>query len=474
MTRTPEYPTGEQAWALAAEWGAGNRMNALETLLWRNEQHPGQPSATALLMMLDTVPEWGRLHAAHEWATRLVPRMRERVLEPAVPVGPPAWVPDDGFDLDRHLRRRRLPASGGDARLLAVAEEVATAPLDRDRPLWEATLVEGLPHGRAAYLLKVHHSLTDGLGDVPLVSLMQSHRREHTPAKPEASPRPETIRPDPRSLALADLTRQALALPLDTGRLVAAGVRALTHPGPAVASTLRLAVSLRRAASRPVAGSPLFRGRAGTSWRFGLLECALDDLRAAARAAGGSVTDAHLAVLLGGMRRYHERHGIEIDELPVTMPGGPRGSDDEPGGGWAGSVFGAPTGIADPAERIAAIRGITMTLRVDSTMDGLAALAPLLNRFPVAVGAAAYRLSATADLAVSDQLGAPCPTYLAGARVERVYPLGPMPGSAVTAAMLAQDGTCCLGLTMDSTVVPDPDVLVECVGAELKEVLALG
>jgi diacylglycerol O-acyltransferase len=115
-----------------------------------------------------------------------------------------------------------------------------------------------------------------------------------------------------------------------------------------------------------------------------------------------------------------------------------------------------------------------MTLRVDSTTDGLAALAPLLNRFPAALGAAACRLAATADLTVSHRLGAPCPAYLAGAKVERVYPLGPMPGSAVTAAMLSQDGTCCLGLTMDDTAVPDPDVLVECVGAGLDEVLALG
>ena len=474
MTSIPAHSTGEQGWALAAEWGAGNRMNELETLLWRSERSPRQTSATALLMMLDTEPEWDRLRAAHDWAARLVPRMREHVLEPAVPVGPPAWVPDDRFDLDHHLRRLRLPAPGGQAQLLAFVEDAATAPLDRDRPLWEGTLIEGLPHGRAAYLLRVHRSLTDGLGDIPLVSLIQSRRREHTPGKPVASPRPEAIRPDPMSLALADLSRQALALPLATGRLLAAGARALTHPGPAVASALSLAVSLRRAATRPVAGSPLFDGRGGTSWRFGLLECALDDLRAAGCAAGGSVTHAYLAALLGGMRRYHERHGIEIEELPAAMPGARHGSDDQPAGGWAGSVFGAPTGIPDPADRIAAIRGITMTLRVDSTMDGIAALAPLLNRFPAAVGAAACRLSAAADMTVSHQLGAPYPTYLAGARVERVYPIAPMPGSAVTAAMLVQDGTCCIGLAMDGTVVPDPDVLVECVGAGLEEVLALG
>jgi diacylglycerol O-acyltransferase len=449
---------------------AEHRMSDLEALLWRS----GQPSGISLLMMLDGAPGWDRLRITHEWATRIVRRTRERVLEPALPVGPPAWVPDDDFDLSHHLRRVRLPGPGGQAELFAFVQDATAAPLDRDRPLWEGTLVEGLAHGRAAYLLRVHQSLTDGLGDVPLASLMQSHRPEHTHGKPVASPHPETIRLDPRSLALADLTRQALTLPLATGRLLAAGARTLTHPGPAAADALRLAVSLRRAASGSVAGSPLFHGHDGTSWRFGLLECALDDLRAAGRAFGGSEIDVYLAAMLGGMRRYHERHGIELDEMPMTMPVGPRGPGHEPAGGRVGSAFAAPVGIEDPAERIAAVRGLTMTLRVDSTRDGFTALAPLLNRFPTAVGTAAHLISAAADLSVSYRLGAPCPTYLAGAKVERVYPLGPTPSSAVTAAMQSQDGTCCLGLTMDGTVVPDPDVLVECVGAGLEEVLTLG
>ncbi|MCU7729471.1 WS/DGAT domain-containing protein [Actinoplanes sp. KI2] len=418
------------------------RMTDLETLIWRSERQPTQSSTVALL---EGAPEWKRLRAVHERATRLIPGMRERVLEPAVPVGPPAWIPDDDFDLDRHLRRARLPAPGSPAQLLAFAEEAATAPLDRDRPLWEGTLVEGLPHGRAAYVLKAHRSLSGRPGDLP---------------------RAETIPPDARSLALADVARQALTLPLATGRLLTTGAHALTHPGAAAASTLRLAVSLRRAASTPVAGSPLFHGRTGVSWRFGLLECPLDDLRAAAHAAGGSVTDAYLAALLGGIRRYHERHGIELDEMPVSLPRDP--------GGWVGSVFAAPVGVCDLAERIASLRGITMTLRVDSAQDGLAALAPVLNRFPSGVGAAACRITAGADLSATNRIGTPRPAYLAGARVERVYPLGPVPGSAVSAAIVSQGGTCCLGLTMDGSVVPDPDVLVECVRAGLEEVLTLG
>jgi len=450
-------------------------MNELETLMWRSERHPRQSSTSTVLMLLDTVPDWDRLHAAHEWATQLVPRTRKRVLEPAVPVGPPAWVRDPAFDLDYHLRRVSLPAPAGMAQVLAFAQGAAMAPFDRTRPLWEATLIEGLPDGKAAYLLKLHHSLTDGPGGVPLVSLLQSRCPEHTDHKPVAPPVPHEPRPDPRWLAVEELTEQLRALPAAAGRLLTAGTHALTHPGAAAANALEYAGSLRRtAAPRPVPGSPLLRGRTGTSWRFGVLDCPLADLDAAAQAAAGSVNDAYLAALLGGIRRYHERHGVELAELPMTTPVSPPRADDPIDGSTrAGATFAAPVGVPDPAERIATIRGILLSLRIEPALDGLAMLVPVLNRIPSAVGATVGRLATATDLSASNVPGAPDPTYLAGAKVERTYPFGPLPGVAVMAAMLSHAGTCCVGLTIDHCAVPDPPVLVDCMREGLDEVLAL-
>lgn len=464
-----------QAWAQAGEWGAGDRMNELETLMWRSERHPRQSSTVSVLMMLDTVPDWDRLHAAHEWATTLVPRARKRVLEPAVPVGPPAWVLDPAFDLDYHLRRVSLPAPGGMAEVLAFAQGAAMAPFDRTRPLWEGTLIEGLPDGKAAYFLKLHHSLTDGLGGVPLVSLIQSRRPEHTDVKPVAPPRPHEPRPDSWWLAVEELAEQARAVPSAAGKLATAGAHVLAHPASAAESALEFAGSLRRtAAPRPVPGSPLFRGRTGRSWRFGVMECPLADVDAAAKTAGGSVNDAYLAALLGGMRRYHERHGVELDEMSMTTPVSLHKSDDPMGGSkWAGATFAAPVGEDDPEERIATIRGIVLALRVEPALDIWSVLVPVLNRVPSGVGAAVGRLSAAADMSASNFPGAPYPTYLAGAKVERTYPFGPLPGVAVMAAMVSHAGTCCFGMNIDHSVVPDPEVLVGCMREGLKEVLAL-
>lgn len=192
----PQMPSADElnrkAWAAAGQWGLEGSMSELETLMWRSERHPELSSTIVAVMLLDTAPEWDRLWAAHEWAVDLIRRTRERVQEPILPVGPPVWVEDDDFKLANHLRRARLdtPNDHRDDRatLLAYAERFALAPLNRRRPLWEAVLVEGLADGKAAYLLKLHHSVTDGLGGIQLLSLVQSRTREHTADKPASGP----------------------------------------------------------------------------------------------------------------------------------------------------------------------------------------------------------------------------------------------------------------------------------------------
>ena len=172
--------------ALPLDWGASPRMNPLETAMWRAESaDPRLRVTVSLLELLDPAPDWDRLLAAHEWASRMVPRMRQRVLEPALALGTPAWVTAGDFDLSRHLHRVRLPGPGTLRQLLDVVQDFAAAPLDRDRPLWQALLVEGLADGRAGYVAKSHHSVTDGLGAVQLMMRLHSRTAEHDPDRPE-------------------------------------------------------------------------------------------------------------------------------------------------------------------------------------------------------------------------------------------------------------------------------------------------
>jgi diacylglycerol O-acyltransferase / wax synthase len=466
-----------QAWSKASEWGRGPRMTEFEALMWRSERHPQQSSTILSVMLLDTAPDWDRLVAAHEWATQLVPRTRERVVDPVVPVGPPAWVHDEHFRLDYHLRRVQLPGAGTLRAVLDHAAAFALVPLDRNRPLWEARLVEGLDDGRAAYLLKMHHSLTDGMGGIELLSSVQSRTREHTADKPRSAPTDNGAHDtDSIRLAVDEIGERLLTAPGVAAAAARSGVGLLMRPSGAAGQALRYAASLRRVLSPPPATpSPLLRARTGRVWRYGTLECPLPELKSAGKAAGGSVNDAFVAALLGGLRIYHERHDVQLDRLPMAMPVSLRKDDDPMGGNkWAGALFAAPIGITDPAERIAAIRDTVLSLRAEPALDTFSLLAPVVNRLPSTVGAMFARLGAAADMSASNVPGLSSQTYLAGAKVERMYPFGPLPGVAVMAAMVSHVGTCCFGLNIDGAAVADVEVLLECFEAGLKETLAVG
>ncbi len=463
-----------QAWSTAGDWAAGDRMNEIETLMWRSERHPEVSSTVAMVLLLDSTPDWDRLYAAHDWASRLIHRLRQRVLDPALPVGPAAWVSDPTFSLDYHVRRMRVPGAGDLRALLDVTESIVLRPFDRTRPLWEGTLVEGLADGRAAYVLKLHHSLTDGLGGIQLLQLVTSRVAEHTPDKPTTAP-VAGLRPDPVRLATDELYEQLRGVPRNAGRLLRAGWRALSSPGEAAADGLRFASSLRRTLSPPAPQSPLFGNRTGRVWRFGVLECPQSSLRAAGRAAGGSINDAYVAALLGGLRRYHEHFGVDLDELPMAMPVSLRKANDPMGGNkFAGAFFAGPIGVTDPAERIAAIRGAVLSVRVEPALDTLSLIAPVLNRAPTAASGLLYgQMRTLADLSASNVPGSPSRSYLAGAEIVRMFPFGPLPGVAVMAAMVSYDGTCCIGVNCDGTAIEKPELLMSCLDEGLDEVLAL-
>lgn len=456
----------------AAAWGTERHMNALETLMWRAEADPRMRATTVAVELLDGTPDWDRLLAAHDWGTRYVARARERVLEPAWPLGlsgfqPPAWVVDEHFDLSYHLRRVRLPEPGGMAQLLELAQTFAMTPFDRKRPPWEATLVEGLTGGGAAYLVKMHHSLTDGMGGIQLLTLLHSRVREHTPDKPQVP----VARPRP--VDHADLfTRQLRGASRVATRLAGGALDLLTRPERAVS----FARSLQRVLGpAPAPGSPLLAERS-LSWRFLSHEVPLADLKAAARAAGGSVNDAFLAALLGAFRLYHERKDVPLDVMPIAFPISLRADEHAAGGNrFAGARMAGPVGEADPVERIRLVREFVLTARAEPAGDALSVLAPALVALPGTVlGQLSGALTGSNDLQASNIRGVGHPVYLAGARVTHLYPFGPRPNIPAMITMVSHDGTCCVGANVDPAAITDVDLFAECLRAGFAEILAIG
>ena len=195
--------------------GQPDELSPLDYLLHRGEAHPATRSAFLDLEILDRPADWGRLREAMDRASRVVIRMRQKVVVPPIPTTPPRWVVDPDFDLDYHLRRVALPAPGTLRQLLDLAEVTLQSPLDTSRALWEALYVEGLEGNRAALLIKLSHAITDGLGGLALFEQIYDTARE-----PEPRPMPPV--PVPRDLSGEDLVRDSLrqwpATTLSVGR----------------------------------------------------------------------------------------------------------------------------------------------------------------------------------------------------------------------------------------------------------------
>jgi diacylglycerol O-acyltransferase / wax synthase len=473
VTTLPQ--TNEEAWALAAQWSAEREMSPFEALMWRMETDARLRSPMTVVDLLDSVPDWTRLRSAHDWASRLIPRFRQRVQEPAFGLGAPIWVDDPDFDLDYHLQRVALPGKGTRRELLDLAQAEAMTPFDRARPPWRAVLFEGLEGDRAAYLLKIHHSMTDGQGGIQLVGLLHSRKRAPSPHKTAPPPRPGEDIGAARALA-----EQLLSTPLNAARgardLLSQSAGVARRPLESAQAAVRFGGSLERVlAPPPTDPSPLLESRS-LSWRFDALEVPVDDLKRAGRAAGGSLNDAYVAALLGGFRRYHEELGSPIDSLPMAMPISLRRGDHPMGGNrFAGARFAAPVGAPDPADRIRLVREFVLNTRDEPALDAIGFVAPVLSRLPPALVARWYAgQTAKIDLQASNVAGLPWDAYIAGAKIERMLPFGPVPGCAVMATLLSYAGTCCIGISSDAAAVTDPERFAACVQKGLGEVVALG
>jgi len=453
-------------------WGAARELNALETLMWRAEADPRLRAPVILIEVLDRVPDWDRFCAAAEWGTRMVPRFRQKLLEPALGLGQPIWITDPDFDLNYHLRRAALPAYGDIDGFWRLAEQFSMTPLDRARAPWEALLCEGLPGGRAAVVLKIHHVATDGLGGVQLLSQLHSRRREATPNKPQPAP-PLPERPSPQQVLRQQLRRDLSAVPHFLRRGLGS-LQNLGQPGTARAA-LDYAASLQRMLQDPPAdGSPLLKGRS-LSFRFCALDLRFIDLRRASKSVGASINDAFIAGLLGGFRRYHEAMGHPVDAIPMAMPISVRREGDEAGGNrFVGVRFAGPVSIADPKERMLAVRANVRRIRSEPAVDALGVLAPVLSRLPGAfLAAIAGRLTKSNDLQASNVPGIREPTYVAGAQIERAFGFGPLPGCATMITLLTHTDRCCIAANMDPAAVTDVPRFRECLAEGFAEVLAL-
>jgi len=462
--------SSDELWADLENWGRDPVLSELDALMWRTDRHPQGAWSGVVVQLLDKVPDWQRLHDAHEWFVEIVPRFAQRVVDPVLPVGPPMWEDDPCFDIDFHLRRVSLPAPGTRRQLLDLAQTIGLTPLDRSRPPWEGYVVEGLEGNRAAYIMHAHHVFMDGLALARLHERVLNPGEEHQPNKPTTAR--ASVRRGPFRVAAEQVGRQIVGTP----KAVFHGGRALTNAARSARSTVDYVSSLARVAGPPPKNpSSILRGGSRRMWRFGTMECQFDDLRRAGKAAGGTLNDAFVSALLGGLRRYCAAKGEDLEDVPISMPVAMRAAHNATGGNdFAAAYFLVPSGVKDPAERIRAMHERVDKVRSEPALGFLGAITPILNRVPSGLAASILGSVGGAVLTTSSWPGLTEDRYMAGARFERMFVFAPLPGTVLTSAMCTHCGVCCIAMNADGEVFDDLDLLWGSMQEGLDEILQIG
>ena len=452
-----------------------DELGPVDYLMHRGEANPRTRSGIMALELLDTTPDWQRFRTRLENASRRVLRLRQKVVVPTLPTASPRWVVDPDFNLDFHVRRIRVSGDGTLREVFDLAELILQSPLDISRPLWTATLVEGLRDGKAATLLHVSHAVTDGVGGVEMFAEIYDLERD-----PPAKPTPPL--PVPQDLSPNDLMRQGLnRLPVAmvggvlnalSGAASAAG-RAILEPASTVSGIVGYATSGVRVMNRAAEPSPLLRRRS-LATRSEAIDIPLSDLHKAAKAGGGSINDAYLAGLCGALRRYHEALGVPIGTLPMAVPVNLRADADTAGGNrFTGVNLAAPIGTVDPVSRMKKVRAQMTQRRDEPAMNIIGSLAPVLSVLPTAVLEGITGSVIGSDVQASNVPVYPGDTYIAGAKVLRQYGIGPLPGVAMMVVLISRGGWCTITVRYDRASVRNEALFAQCLLEGFNEILAL-
>ncbi len=452
-----------------------DELGPVDYLLHRGEANPRTRSGIMALELLDTTPDWEQFRTRFESASRRVLRLRQKVVVPSLPTAAPRWVVDPDFNLDFHVRRMRVSEPGTLREVFDLADLILQSPMDISRPLWTATLVEGLADGKAAALLHVSHAVTDGVGGVQMFA--EIYDLERNPPAKATLPLPV-----PQDLTSNDLMRQGINhLPFAvvggvmsalSGAVSAAG-RAVLEPTATLSGIVGYAMSGMRVLNRAAEPSPLLRRRS-LATRSEAIDIPLADLHKAAKAGGGSINDAYLAGLCGALGRYHQAFGVPISTLPMAVPVNLRAEADTAGGNqFTGVNLAAPIGTADPVSRMKKIRAQMTQRRDEPAMNIVGSIAPVLSVLPTAVLEGITGSVIGSDVQASNVPVFPGDTYLAGAKVLRQYGIGPLPGVAMMVVLISRGGWCTITVRYDRASVKNEALFAQCLLEGFDEILAL-
>ncbi len=387
-----------------------------------------------------------------------IPRYRQKLMwipgeEHAV------WIDDPHFNLDYHVRHTALPRPGSDEQLKRLASRIMEHPLDRERPLWETWVVEGLEGDRFATINKIHHCTIDGSSGVDLsqILLSLSPEREIRPPQrfiPRATPRRSELQNDERL--------RRLTAPLRAARDLFQFARKSPDLAGEITQRARALQELAHWKWVPASQTPL-NGNVGLHRAVEWFSLPLDDIKAIRHKLDCSVNDVVLTIVTGAIRQFMMRRQVDPDVLdfrvsaPVNVR--PAGEQNQMTNHVSSWIIRLPIDRDDPREQIDAIHQTTSALKASNQAIGVEMVTALLDWLPIDMQSAA---TGTVNTIVTNIPGPPFPLFLLGAELLEVIPLPPlMRDVGLVIGALSYNGKVCWGFNADYDRVGNLSEFVE-------------
>ena len=455
------------------------------------------PLNMAMLATFHSNIDFNSLVAYMSARMHLMPRYRQRLVLAPFNLAHPSLEDDPGFDLGNHVFHHEMSPGSSEGDLMKEVMRIYELPLDRNKPLWECHLFNGLAGGHSAILTKIHHCLADGVSGMELLAVTTSTQREAPEPTPPGEPWKPTRLPSraERFLSAArDLTRSRIEL----ARRTIDNLRDFDSKGSAAEAAGQTIERIRR----PIVAAPWNAATVTSARTMAWLRCPLRDVARIRAAFGGTVNDVVLAMLSEGAARYLDHHHTPIEGGPLRIgcPVNVR-AQDEYGklGNRVSMMF--PEFDARPMTAVERLRAVIKeTSRIKAAREAMAFenLLAMLEYVPPATLAPVARL-ATSAIEVAGRLagvaprlarsapmlgtgisfvatnvpGSPVPIYLAGHKMAETIGMIPLTATlGYGVAIVSYNRNLYLGLMAEPNLMPDVGFMKSRVKETLHELTA--
>ena len=442
---------------------SSDRLTGLDASFLHLEDGCSHMHVASVMLFEGPPPPYDEMLEEIERRLVLVPRYRQRLAFVPLGQGRPKWVDDPHLNIRYHVRSTALPSPGNERQLKNLAGRVFSQQLDRDKPLWEIWLVEGLEGGRFAMLSKTHHALVDGVSGVDIMSVLFDTSPE--PAVPTDPGDRWLPRPLPSSAQLlGEALLERATLPAEAVRSVRAVLRG---PRRVLSGARDAAVgvgAMAWAGLNPAPSSP-YNGSIGPHRRYTWVRADLKDIKAIKDELGGTVNDVVLATVAGALGKHLRRRGHNTDglELKAMIPVSVRADVERGALGNKVAALMAPLPVwcQDAVARLDIVREELKGLKSGGQAVGAQVLTELSGFAPPTVMGQASRLMSRQrffNLVVTNVPGPQLPLYMAGRRMLDPFPMVPLAkGQALGIALLSYAGKINFGLVGDFDLMWDLD-----------------